>query len=168
MVNHRKKLSTRDSGGFPTLCLPRLSKFNRDEKLLARVIIGIVRRPKAALVRGKLIECIVARLLGARFPRGGIARWDLLLKDGTRIEVRSGDKSFSLKGNKDVHLWVFVHKRSLDAEAFSVAAARAVKELKGRGISAKKLRKKFQPVGASDLAAKVAEVRGRARRLRSA
>jgi hypothetical protein len=160
MMNHRKKRQ------FDCLDLPPLKGFDEDEKLLAQVIIGIVRR-KGALFYGRFIECIVARLLGARFPQSGISRWDLLLPDSTRIEVRSGDKSFSLKGNKDVHLWVFVHKSSPNA-LFSVASAKAVKALKVKSITAKKLREQFKPVGASELETEVAAVRGGTRRLRIA
>lgn len=147
---------------FPTLSPPRLNTFDKDEKLLARVIIGIVRR-KGALFYGRLVECIVANLLRARFPPSGTSRWDLILPDGTRIEVRSGAKSFSLKGRKDVHLWVFVYKNSPDL-LFSVASAQEISALRARNLSATKLRERFQPIGASDLAKEVAAVRRRARR----
>lgn len=88
-----------DSLGFPTLSLPDLDSFSDDEKLLAQVTIGIV-RGGGAMYSGRFIECIVARLLGALFPLLGTSPWDLLLLDGTRIEVRSGATSFSLKGVK--------------------------------------------------------------------
>lgn len=139
---------------FPTLALPELESFSDDEKLLARVTIGIV-RGGGAMYNGRFIECIVARLLGASFPRVGTSPWDLVLGDGTRIEVRSGTTSFSLKGVKDVDLWVFVHKISPEA-LFSVATAAEVSAMATNSISATKLAARFPQVGASDLATAVA------------
>jgi hypothetical protein len=144
--------------GFPTLSLPDLDSFSDDEKLLARVTVGIV-RGGGAMYGGRFIECIVARLLDAGFPLLGTSPWDLLLGDGTRIEVRSGATFFSLKGVKDVDLWVFVYKGSSDA-LFSVATATDVAALGARSISATRLASRFPPVGTCDLAATVAAVRG--------
>src|SRR5687767_7277408 len=107
----RKKRHTADSLGFPTLSLPNLNSLDEDEQLLARVTVGIVREG-GAMYFGRFIECVVARLLDARFPLLGTSPWDLILLDSTRIEVRSGATFFSLKGVKDVDLWVFVHKGS--------------------------------------------------------
>lgn len=149
------------SSTFPTLTLPDFDSFSDDEKLLAQVTIGIV-RGGGAMYSGRLIECIVARLLAARFPVLGISPWDLLLSDGTRIEVRSGANSFSLKGVKDVDVWVFYHKNSPDAP-FSVATSADVAALRVRCISAARLRARFPPIGPSELAATVAAVCGAVR-----
>jgi hypothetical protein len=160
-MSRKKHQVASDSLGFPTLSLPDFNSFSDDEKLLARVTVGIV-RGGGAMYGGRFIECIVARLLDARFPLLGTSPWDLLLVDGTRIEVRSGATCFSLKGVKDVDLWVFVHKGSPDA-LFSVATANDVVALGARSISATRLGSRFQPVGACDLAATVGVVRGGAR-----
>lgn len=149
-----------DSLRFLTLSLPDLNSFSDDEKLLARVTIGIV-RGGGAMYSGRFIECVVAGLLDARFPLLGTSPWDLLLLDGTRIEVRSGATFFSLKG-VNVDLWVFVHKGSPDAP-FSVATADDVAALGVRNISATRHGERFPPVGASDLNATVAVVCGGAR-----
>jgi len=153
-MSRKKRQMPCDSLGFPTLSLPELDSFSDDEKLLAQVTIGIV-RGGGAMYSGRFIECIVARLLSARFPMLGTSPWDLALLDGTRIEVRSGATSFSLKGVKDVDVWVFFHKNSPDAP-FSVATAEDVTALGVRCISATKLRARFTPIGASELAATVA------------
>ena len=107
---------------------------------------------------GRFLECVVARLLDASFPQFGISPWDLILRDGTRIEVRSGASSFSLKGPKNVDLWVFVHKLQPEAP-FSVATAGDVAALGVGSIRATKLAARFERVGPSDLAARVAAAR---------
>ena len=155
-MSRKKRKMARDFLGLPTLSLPELHSFSEDERLLAQVTIGIV-RGGGAMYSGRFIECIVARLLGARFPMLGISPWDLLLLDGTRIEVRSGATSFSLKGVKDVDLWVFFDKNSPDAP-FSVATADDVAALGVRCISATKLRARFPAISASELTAAVAAV----------
>jgi len=75
--------------------------------------------------------------------------------DGTRIEVKSGDRTFTLGNAKDVDVWVFVHKR--DAESmFSVASATEVANLRGKTVSARKIERAFPPVGPTELADAVA------------
>ncbi|MGH9959905.1 MAG: hypothetical protein ACREBC_22750, partial [Pyrinomonadaceae bacterium] len=66
-MSRKKQQVASDSLGFPTLSLPDLNSFSDDEKLLARVTVGIV-RGGGAMYGGRFIECIVARRLDARFP----------------------------------------------------------------------------------------------------
>ena len=144
-----------------TLVLPPIESFDDDEKLLAQVVIGYVRRG-GALYYGKYIEAMVAGLLvGAQFPTGGISPWDLVLPNGTRVGVRSGADAFSLKGRNDVDLWVFYHKNSHDDARFLVASAQDVSALGKRSISATRLRKRFTPLTASALVNAVEQIVGR-------
>jgi hypothetical protein len=136
-----------------TLNLPAVESFSEDEALLARVTIGIV-RGGGTMYTGRFLECVVARLLDASFPLTGTSPWDLQLRDGTRIEVRSGAASFSLRGSKDVDLWIFVHKGG-DELLFSVAPTDAVAKLPTLTISAQRLASRFPPLGAADLPAAV-------------
>ena len=91
------------------LVLPLSEPFDEDEALMAHVAVGIA-RAGGKMFEGRLLECRVGRLLGARFPRVGISPWDLRLPDGTTIEVKTGTRRFSLYGPKVVDLWIFVQK----------------------------------------------------------
>jgi len=59
--------------------------------------------------------------------------WDLVMKDRTRIEVRSGSRIFSLKGRKDVQVWVFV--QTTDPWRYFVASDRLVRRLRRHPLS---------------------------------
>jgi hypothetical protein len=154
---HREVVTKRPPA--KTLALPTIESFTEDEVLLAQVTIGIVREG-GAMYTGRFLECVVGRLLEASFPVVGISPWDLLLRDGTRIEVRSGTVTFSLGGPKDVDLWIFVHKADEEL-LFSVATAAEVADLSRRTISARRLTKRFPPVGAAELPGAVSAVRSR-------
>jgi hypothetical protein len=112
---------------------------------------------QSGALRPVTLECMVARLLGARFPLLGTSPWDLILLDGTRIEVRSGTLSFSLGGKKDVHVWVFVHKLVADAP-FSVTSTKDVAAFGLSSVAASKLAVRSGRVTAAELAANVEAV----------
>lgn len=143
-----------------TLDLPEISTFTEDELLLARVSVGIV-RSGGVMYEGRLLECTVARILKAKFPRFGTSPWDLLMEDGTRVEVRSGTKSFSLKGKKDVHCWVFVHKHHPSGLQYTVVSAADVAGIRRRSISAERLIEQFGIVPPRRLPARVKSCRNR-------
>ena len=90
------------------LTLPEPETFSEDEQLFAQVAVGIV-RAGGAMFHGRYVEAVVARALGADFPTTGISSWDLVAKDGTKIEVRPAGpaRAFSSRGLKDVDVWVF-------------------------------------------------------------
>lgn len=144
---------------FPVLELPEIDSFTEDEILMARVSIGIV-RAGGSMYSGRLLECSVARLLGASFPEFGTSPWDLIMDDGTRIEVRSGASAFSLRGRKNVHVWVFVHKDDSEHQ-FSVASAAEVAARPQRSVSRARLVEWLGYVDASGLAAAVDAARDR-------
>jgi hypothetical protein len=132
-----------------TLDLPSLESFTEDEELLARVTIGIV-RAGGAMYTGRFLECVAARVLDAAFPTAGISPWDLLLADGTHVEIRSGTTNFSLSGRKTVDVWIFVHKSEPDAP-FTVLSSAEVEALPGRSVSCRKLAAQFGRVPPSEL-----------------
>jgi hypothetical protein len=113
----------------PVLELPAPDSFDDDEALWARVAVGIA-RGGGAMFQGRLLECRIARLLNASFPCQGISPWDLRLRDGILVEVRSGSRAFSLRGNKHVDVWIFVPKA--DTREYFVATAEQVAELRRR------------------------------------
>jgi len=135
--------------GLERLELPDLESFTDDEILMSRVAVVIV-RAGGAMYTGRYLECVVAGLLGAHFPRFGVSPWDLVLPDGTRIEVKSGTKCFTLGMGKDVHVWVFVHKSS-DGLAFSVATSAEVAALEGMTVSCSRIRDVFGLLAADKL-----------------
>jgi hypothetical protein len=93
----------------PALTLPDIESFTTDELLAARVQIGMA-RAGGTMIQGRILESRIARLLHAEFPALGTSPWDLRLRDGTLIEVRSGAKTFALSDGKQVDLWIFVSK----------------------------------------------------------
>lgn len=139
------------------LDLPGLDSFTEDEQLLARMTVGVVRNG-GALFTGRYLECVVARLLGASFPRFGTSPWDLILDDDTKIEVKSGDSQFTLGDAKEVDVWVFVHKGG-DALRFSVATSEQVGKLGRRTVSAQRVAERYGVVGPDELASRVDAVR---------
>jgi hypothetical protein len=52
------------------------------------------------------------------------------LPDGTLVEVRSGSRAFSLRGDKHVDIWIFVQKA--DTREYYVATDEKVAELRQR------------------------------------
>jgi hypothetical protein len=138
------------------LKLPSLDSFTDDERRLAQVTVGIV-RAGGAMYTGRFLECVVAGLLKARFPRTGVSTWDLVTSEDIRIEVKSGTTRFSLGDGKDVHVWVFVHKRERGSDlAFTVASSKEVRKLGRSTVSASRLIAHFDEVGAADLRREVA------------
>ncbi|MFM7182562.1 MAG: hypothetical protein ACKO2G_14015 [Verrucomicrobiales bacterium] len=142
----------RASSPLETLDLPDISTFSEEELLVAQVSVGIV-RSGGVMYEGRLLECTVARILKAKFPRFGTSPWDLLMEDGTRVEVRSGTKSFSLKGKKDVHCWVFVHKHHASGPRYTVVSADDMASIRRQSISAERLIEQFGLVSAKKLPA---------------
>jgi len=118
-----------DARKQPALVLPALETFTPDELMAARVYIGVA-RGGGAMMRGRILESHVARLLDAEFPCLGISPWDLRLADGTLIEVRSGSKKFALAGGKQVDVWIFI-STSLSA-TYIVAPAPEIAALHAR------------------------------------
>jgi hypothetical protein len=89
--------------------LPPIADFDADQELLARFVIGSI-VSGGTMFEGHLHECRVARLLGGKLAPRGVWPWDVRLNDGTRIEVRSGARSFELDGGREGDVWVFVRK----------------------------------------------------------
>lgn len=139
--------------------LPDIKDFNNDERLFAQFAVGVA-RAGGALFLGRLLECRVGRLLNAQFPRYGISPWDLRLKGGLQVEVKTGVKSFSLanKGSKEAHVWVFVHKDTSQSKppSYSVASTKEVRSIATKSISAKDLVDRFGLCEESELAGAVA------------
>ena len=92
--------------------LPTLEEFDDDEQLFARVLVAISRNEKAAMFRGRLIESLVARLLGpgTRFAPLGTWPFDLMTEDGLKVEVKTGitDFKISASDHHDADVWILV------------------------------------------------------------
>lgn len=153
------EMPRRPATGF-TLELPEIESFTEDEQLLARVSVGIV-RGGGAMYHGRLFECAVARLLDAKFPLLGTSPWDLILNDGTRVEVRSGATKFGrLMGVKDVHAWVFVHKLEGDTP-YSAASAADVAAIGQTSVACATIAARFGLVAGEELPAAVRSIRSK-------
>lgn len=137
--------------------LPVWDDFTPDEQVLARFTVGVA-RAGGAMFEGRLIECQVARLLGARLPALGTSPWDVRFGD-IDIEVKSAgiDQRFSLqKAHPDgVTVWVLVRKLDGYREVqYYVLSAGEVKALGKKSVLADELAG-FGPFDRNELAAKV-------------
>lgn len=99
------------SDGFFT-SLVDSTEFTQDEDLLARWLVSQIRFG-AKMRQGLLVEAHLALLLDAALPSLGTTRWDLKLRDGRLVEVKSfgrGQRINIARSSKRADVWIFVKK----------------------------------------------------------
>jgi hypothetical protein len=113
-------------------------------------------RSGGTMIQGRVIECTLAQLLNADFPRLGTSSWDLRMRDcGALVEVRSRARSFSLLGTQHVDVWMFIAKAGSEPPAYFVATPSEVAAPRRRSprISIERARTVFRHTREEDLAA---------------
>lgn len=153
--------------------LPDVDDFTDDERLLARFVVGAI-HSGGTMFEGRLIECLLSRVLGADLPPRGVWPWDLRLRDHddvsqrTRIEVRSGASSLSIEGGQDAHVWILARKATVAGQpplSYSVAPDYRVRLLRAsvKKPTLGRIEGAFGVVNTAELASAVADCSGEER-----